>query len=323
MNYFSVFTGVGGFELGLQYANLSITKRNQQRRNKADCSKSIGKQVGAQQFTCVGFSEIDKYASAVLKYQFPKIQNYGDITKINWPTIPDFDLLVGGSPCQDFSVAGKRAGLVGARSGLFGQYISALQFKKPKYFIWENVKGVLSSNGGKDFARIIHEMAEAGYALWWQVLNAKDFGVPQNRERIFVVGFRDQCPRKVFFETGTSPSRVREVPAKTLRAHAGGFSEYDTYVRCPLRYLDRNQKNIEGDYAYTVDASQTAGVMNDKVVRRLTPVECERLMSWPDDWTKHGDFDGEVKEISDSQRYRMCGNGVVSEVVKNLIKLIQ
>src|SRR3990167_11190113 len=122
MKYFSVFSGVGGFEQGISAA--------------------------LPEATCIGFSEYDKHAAAVLRYRFPNTTNYGDITKIDWSTVPDFDLLVGGSPCQDFSVAGKRAGLVGARSGLVYEYIRALEEKRPAHFIFENVRGLLSSNRG-------------------------------------------------------------------------------------------------------------------------------------------------------------------------------
>lgn len=323
MKYFSVFSGVGGFEIGIRRAyDLSTAERKQPGRLENDRASNQQKPMGTQPL-CVGFSEIDKYASAVLRYNFPGIQNYGDITKIDWDTVPDFDLLVGGSPCQDLSVAGKRAGIGGSRSGLFGEYIRALEIKKPANFIWENVKGSMSSSEGWDFATILNSMAEAGYATWWQVLNAKDFGVPQNRERVFIVGSRNGSPREILFETGSRKEGAGTISTKTLRAHAGGFSEYDTFVRCPLRYLNRNQKNIEGDYAFTVDASQTAGVMNGDRVRRLTPRECERLMSWPDDWTRYGKCcDGceDDHETSDTQRYKMCGNGVVSAVVSEVFK---
>ena len=170
MTYFEMFAGAAGFGLGIDGE-------------------------------CVGFSEIDKYASQVLKYLY-KTKNYGDCKKINWSEVPDFDMLTGGSPCQDFSIAGKRAGIEGARSGLVWEYIRCLQEKKPRYFIWENVKGLLSSNSGRDFGSILIAFSESGYSLWWQVLNAKDFGVPQNRERVFVCGFRDGSPPEVFFERG-------------------------------------------------------------------------------------------------------------------------
>jgi len=160
MKYFSMFSGVEGFGLGIPNGEP------------------------------IGFSEIDKFASMVLRYHFPNIINYGDCRTINWKQIPDFDLLTGGSPCQDFSIAGKRKGLEGARSSLAWEFIRALRDKKPKYFLWENVKGVLSSNKGKDFEYICEEFCKIGYAIDFEVLNAKNFGVPQNRERVFVLGKR-------------------------------------------------------------------------------------------------------------------------------------
>jgi len=368
MKVFSLFSGAGGFEIALP-----------------------------EHFEIIGLSEIDKHASAVLKHHYPNTPNYGDITKIYWDTVPDFDLLVGGSPCQDVSVAGKRSGIEGARSGLFFQYVRALKEKKPAYFIFENVKGLLSSNGGRDFAVVLNEMAEAGYALWWQVLNAKDFGVPQNRERIFIIGSRNGSPREILFErrenktnieqvnnpvhsndrvynpSGISPTlntmqggdrqpfittgvidhetfREREDTATTIDAnYAKGHDNHGARTmvqvqRQPLRFLDRNQKNIEGDYAFTVDTSNTGGIKIartirvggaksphgskqnwdsyeiDNRIRRLTPLECERLMSWPDNHTKYGiNEKGERYELSDTQRYKLCGNGVVSLVVRTLI----
>src|SRR3990167_712646 len=175
MKVFSTFAGVEGIGMGLP-----------------------------EEWERVGFSEIDKYASQVLAYHHPNVKNYGDITKIDWRQVPDFDVLTGGSPCQDFSIAGKRQGLNGTRSSLAWEFIRGLRDKQPKYFIWENVKGVMSSRGGWDFANLLCAFSESGYSLWWQILNAKDFGVPQNRERIFVVGFREGSPKEVFFERESS-----------------------------------------------------------------------------------------------------------------------
>lgn len=360
MKHFDLFSGYGGFSLALQrvYANNNSgevktreTQFNGHTSSNGDNELSRLNNIQAPQ--TIGFSEIDKYASAVLKYHWPKIKNYGDITKIDWSEVPDFDLLTGGSPCQDLSIAGKRAGLEGARSGLFYEYMRAVKEKRPKYFIWENVKGALSSNKGFDFAAVLNEMAEAGYSLWWQVLNAKDFGVPQNRERIFVIGFRDGSPREIFFKAGGGGQNLKEITkdvsdaqriyksnglAKSQKA-LGGWLGAKTglyVVRQPLKFLDRNQKNIEGDYAFTVDTSNTGGIKQGDRIRRLIPVECERLMGLLDGWTLFGDFTGEKRKktdwdwdkgeynmnriISDSQRYKLCGNGVVVNVVEELIK---
>jgi DNA (cytosine-5)-methyltransferase 1 len=206
MKHFDLFSGYGGFTIALNniygISNEVEQRRCGQEKDELETSLPLPSSQSneRQSAATIGFSEIDKYASAVLKYHWPNTKNYGDISKINWSEVPDFDLLTGGSPCQDLSIAGKRKGLEGARSGLFYEYLRAVKEKKPKYFIWENVKGALSSRSGWDFAAVINEMAEAGYSLWWQVLNAKDFGVPQNRERIFVVGFRDRPAPEVFFE---------------------------------------------------------------------------------------------------------------------------
>jgi DNA (cytosine-5)-methyltransferase 1 len=244
MKHFDLFSGYGGFTLALEKAYVDTNARTKKRGGQSNPAenqdeslqeKSDRIEVGRtgqhsdgsseqRQLDTVGFSEIDKYASAVLKYRWPNIKNYGNISKIDWATVPDFDLLTGGSPCQDLSIAGKRAGLSGKRSGLFFEYMRAVKEKKPKYFIWENVKGALSSRNGWDFAAVINEMAEAGYALWWQVLNAKDFGVPQNRERIFVIGFRDGSPREVFFERGGAEQNLNEITKNASQ----GYRVYET-----------------------------------------------------------------------------------------------
>lgn len=314
----------------------------------------------------IGFSEIDKYANAVLKYHYPLIPNFYDITKINWAEVPDFDLLTGGSPCQDLSIAGKRAGLSGARSGLFYEYMRAVKEKKPKYFIWENVKGALSSQNGWDFAYVLNEMAEAGYSLWWQVLNAKDFGVPQNRERIFVIGFRDGSPREVFFERRNNEEinsqvhpcvdenyykghsnqrRMLEIKQLNNPTHSNDriYSEdgispalntaqggnRQPFICKPVLTPDRLEKRQngrrfkeDGEPSFTLTGRDKHGIYNRTRIRRLTPIECERLMGLPDNWTAKGIINDKEVDISDSQRYKLCGNGVVVNVVEEIIKHI-
>ena len=350
MHYFSSFTGAGGFDLAVP-----------------------------EDWQRVGFSEIDKYANMVLRYRFPDVKNYGDINAIKWEEVPDFEVLFGGTPCQDLSMAGKRAGLSGKRSGLFFEFARCLTEKKPNYFIWENVGGALSSNGGWDFARVLIEFTKRGYDVQWQILNAKDFGVPQNRQRIFVIGhLRNRSIREVFYKpknsepynegvgsrisyaldasyykgTNTTKKSRRQLIeisdnqpqgnriyssdelSVTLKAEAGGqrgkTGLYEVIVhnmqpRSPTRpsadrggsgHLTRND-----GITYTVDTGNTNAVEINKRIRRLTPLECERLMGWEDEWTKYGIGDnGNKITINDTQRYKMCGNGVVSNVVKWLIE---
>ena len=350
MKYFSAFTGVGGFDLGTP-----------------------------PHWECVGHSEIDKHANMVLKYRFPEVKNYGDIQKIKWEEVPDFDMLLGGTPCQDLSIAGKREGLNGNNSRLFFEFVRALKEKKPKYFIWENVKGALSSNGGWDFARVLLEFSEAGYSLWWQVLDAVDFGIPQHRERVFVVGsLGSEPPIKVFFEpednrqiaeiqgqttntitrryygaktTGTyivegkfnapklsaviqSDSQIARVYdpsgiAPTLHRKTGGsqVAKIAVPVLTPERETKRQKgrrMKENGEPAFTLMSSEKQGIYDGKIIRYLTPLECERLMGWPDNWTKYGiDDKGNTVEISDTQRYNLIGNGVVPQIVRRICELIE
>jgi DNA (cytosine-5)-methyltransferase 1 len=368
MKHFDLFSGYGGLSLALEkvYGDLQNipNSKEQQHETEGSISQSSGVDINTEvrlgnTFETIGFSEIDKYASAVLKYHWPNIKNYGDITKIDWAKVPDFDLLTGGSPCQDLSIAGKRAGLTGSRSGLFYEYMRAVKEKQPKYFIWENVKGALSSNKGFDFAAVLNEMAETGYNLWWQILNAKDFNIPQNRERIFVVGFRDGSPREIFFEPKNDRlfNQENEPDGRSSQAtvcgtlkSSGAVKADDTFVRIPeatrkgfavagggdsINLSQINSKTRRGrvghGIAQTLDTGMQQHTLTKSRIRRLTPTECERLMGLPDDWTSKGIIDRgvmgnvnvlEETEISDSQRYKLCGNGVVVNVVEELIKTL-
>ncbi len=181
---FSMFSGVGGFELGFQQANL--------------------------QTQVVGFCEIDKYASQILETKFKGIKNYGDATTIDETKLPNFDILVGGFPCQSFSMAGKRKGFDEARGTLFFDVARILAHKKPRNFILENVKGLLSHNKGKTFETILGILSNLGYIVEWELLNSKNYGVPQSRERMYIVGhLRGQSRPKVFsFREGNGVSET-------------------------------------------------------------------------------------------------------------------
>ena len=135
------------------------------------------------------FSEVDAFPSAVLQHHYPNVPNHGDMTKFKeWNNDKTIDLLVGGTPCQSFSVAGLRKGLSDPRGNLMLTYLAMADRFKPKWLVWENVPGVLSSNGGRDFGTFIGALGKIGYGFSWRILDAQYFGVPQRRRRVFVVG---------------------------------------------------------------------------------------------------------------------------------------
>lgn len=185
----------------------------------------------------VAFCEIDEFPSAVLEYRFPNVPNLGDITKVDWSDyVGSVDVIVGGSPCQSFSVAGKREGLKG-ESGLMFEYIRAVREVRPRWFIWENVPGALSSENGGAFRQLLAEMDDLGYGLAWRVLDAQFFGVAQRRRRVFLVGsLGDQRAAEVLFESDglrwdypSSRDKREELTRATAdRARAS----YTMLVRC-------------------------------------------------------------------------------------------
>ena len=137
----------------------------------------------------VAFAEIDEFPSAVLRARYPNVPNLGDITKVDWrPYRGAVDIVVGGSPCQAFSIAGKRQGLMDARGQLMLEYVRAVAEIEPEWFLWENVPGVLSQDKGRAFGTLLREMDELGYGMAWRILDAQFFGVAQRRRRVFLVG---------------------------------------------------------------------------------------------------------------------------------------
>jgi DNA (cytosine-5)-methyltransferase 1 len=182
----------------------------------------------------VGYSEIEKFPSEVLAHHYPNTPNFGDMTKYKeWNTNGTVELLVGGTPCQSFSVAGLRKGLEDPRGNLALVYCGILDKFRPKWFVWENVPGVLSSNGGRDFGSFLGAVAELGYGFAYRVLDAQYFGVPQRRRRVFVVGCLGDwlSPAKVLFEReslcrDTPPSRqAREEAPAFSPSSFGNYSE--------------------------------------------------------------------------------------------------
>lgn len=140
---------------------------------------------------CVAYSEIDKPAIAVYEKHFKGVPNFGDITKINTEELPDFDCLVGGIPCQPWSVAGKRGGFSDDRGNMWWHFIRILKEKRPTYFVAENVKGILTHDKGRSFEILCEAFCDIGYAIDFELLNSKNFGVPQNRQRVIIIGIRE------------------------------------------------------------------------------------------------------------------------------------
>ena len=184
-------------------------------------------------WTPEAFSEIEKFPSEVLAHHYPAVPNLGDMTKFKEWNIGSIDLLVGGTPCQSFSVAGLRKGLDDPRGNLALVYLAIADRFKPKWLVWENVPGVLSSNGGRDFGSFLGALAQLGYGFSYRVLDAQYFGVAQRRRRVFVVGyFGDWRPAAaVLFESeslrgDSPPSReAREEVAGYTSSSFGGYSE--------------------------------------------------------------------------------------------------
>lgn len=296
MKYFDSFSGIGGFTLGITQAYEIMRTEDKGQgiqgvRNKKRQSSKCD-HFGPNRFTCIGYSEIDKYAIQIYQSHFPEHKNYGDITTINEKELPDFELLCGGFPCQSFSIAGKRGGFNDTRGTMFFHIARILKTKQPRLLLLENVKGLLSHDEGKTFATIISTLDELGYDLQWQVLNSKNFGVPQNRERVFIVGHLRGTARPKVFPFTENNSEDIVLPTITTRVTADSNG---TYVG------KRSPRQIIG-------GSQTPIVWSKKIkIRRLTPTECERLQGFPDEWTKG---------ISDTQRYKVLGNAVSCPVIK-------
>jgi DNA (cytosine-5)-methyltransferase 1 len=278
------------------------------------------------------------------------------MTTINQNPIADerpIDLLVGGTPCQSFSVAGLRKGLDDPRGNLMLTFLSIADKFRPKWVVWENVPGVLSSNGGKDFGTFLGALGELGYGFAYRVLDAQYFGVAQRRRRVFVVGYLGdwRVAAAVLFERESlsgnpKPSRKKreEVTANAQGSVGEAGSWWDgSQVAGTLTKQNANGAQrmpdkdnfgavlqaigldfynycITGDAFQTVstriNASTTGGVMHSMAIRRLTPKECERLQGFPDDWTKVPYRNKEADQCPDGPRYKACGNSMAVPVMR-------
>jgi len=240
------------------------------------------------------------------------------------------DLMTAGFPCQDVSVAGKRKGLNGERTGLFWEIIRLARRLRPRWLLLENVPGLLSSSTGargRDFAVVLAALGQLGYGVAWTCLDAQWFGLAQRRKRVFVVGYLGApCPAEILFEPESVQRRTppcRETGEGTARETAACLRGSGVGTE---RVRDtRGQDNVIPDIAWALQERDAKGPDSDTKeghllpvsygVRRLTPLECERLQGFPDGWTA-------VNGRSDSARYRMLGNAVPVPVVEWILRRI-
>jgi len=263
MSFAEMFSGIGGFRFGLEKTG----------------------------WKCVWANDNDKTACQIYRKHFGDGELIeGDIREVDTKTIPDHNLLVAGFPCQSFSIAGQRKGTSESRGTLFTHIIRVATTKRPKILLLENVKGLLSSNNGRNFTIILRLLGNLGYILEWQVLNSKYFGIPQDRERVFIIGhLGEKCFRGVF------PIKLESINEESVKEWKGATSS-TLSTKCVERWncpaIEVQQRSGKGD-----------------TIRYLTPKECERLQGFPDGWTEG---------VSDTQRYKLLGNAVTTNVIQFL-----
>lgn len=310
MKVFSLFSGIGGFDLA---------------------AKNCGHEI-------VGACEWDRYARTVYARRFPGVTIHPDATKIDPGTLPDFDILCAGFPCQAFSTAGKRLGFAESRGEVFYEIIRIARQKRPQFLLLENVRGLLHHDEGRTFAAVLMALDGIGYDAQWQVLDSKYF-VPQARERVFIVGhLRGRRAPEVFPVIGEDEegAGIRPPPgpswngiptlpvAPTLTNTVAKSSNSSMFVvpktRClnPEAHMSNRVYDSRGP-SCTLKAhtggkhGKTGAYLVSDRIRKPTPLEAERLQGFPDHWT---DVDG----MSDTQRYIMLGNAVTVPVIEFILR---
>lgn len=381
IRFIDMFCGIGGFRLGLERATEErVLRQSGLHRCSSDlneCRQSDGEAPsgdrGEKSFGCVWSNDNNKYACRIYRKHFGEICE-GDIRAVDADAIPEHDLLCAGFPCQSFSIAGKRRGFEDTRGTLFFEICRVLRAKRPSYLLLENVRGLLSHDLGQTFEVILSSLSELGYDCQWQVLNSKDFGVPQNRERVFVIGHTRGKSRPEVFPLredveGFAEGANETATIRTLQGggHSGGHHSGMTIIDIYNQGIRANQEvagalkgegiantslgtalifheNISGKWTPHKEAQalrsgashnyQTLEIANAldadgylrtgarprdengkpqllpigyRRIRRLTPLECERLQGFPDGWTEG---------ISDTQRYKCLGNAVTVNVIE-------
>jgi cytosine-specific methyltransferase nlaX len=289
-----LFAGIGGIRLGVEQAFGSVD--------------------------CVFTSEIDKHAVTTYKANFKDSHIFGDIKQIDENDVPDHDVLLAGFPCQPFSQAGLKKGFTDTRGTLFFDIERILLAKQPKAFLLENVKQLKGHDKGRTFQTIIDHLNKAGYKVFYEILKARDFGISQNRERIYIVGFLDHSINFEFPKPMNISTRVGDILDDVVDEK---YTISDKLWTGHKRRKELNKLNGKGfgyglfnkDSAYTntisaryyKDGSEILIEQEGKNPRKLTPREAARLQGFPEEY---------VIPVSDAQAYKQFGNSVCVPVVK-------
>ena len=286
MKFLDLFSGIGGFRLGMEAAG----------------------------HECIGFCEKDKFARASYKSIFNtegEIEIH-DITTVSnqfIQSIGHVDIICGGLPCQAFSIAGNRKGFGDTRGTLFFEIARFASILKPRILFLENVKGLLNHDKGRTFETILQSLDELGYDVEWQVLNSKNFGLPQNRERVFIIGhLRGEGGRKVFpiRRESENVNRVRQI---------GNLIKTNSFGGNPHRGRVYSSDGISPCLNCMGGGGLEPKIYINKQIRKLTPKECWRLQGFPD-----YAFEKAKAVNSNSQLYKQAGNSVTVNVIKAIAK---
>jgi len=300
-------------------------------------------------FECIGFCEIDKHAAAAYRaiYDTEGEIFYDDVTRIDTTEMPDFDLFVGGFPCQAFSCCGKMGGFSDPRGALFFELARIIKDKRPAAFLLENVPSILGHQTGRTFGTILYTLSELGYCVEWMVHNSAAFSLAQSRKRVYIVGHRrPERAGKIFpvecgdYEApveiigGPQGSRVYSAEGTAITQCAGGSGKTGIYffdlnpdfdftenARCLLARYDSGVSNhkgvnsgvfIEGDFPGAVRFVDKNGVLRVGIMRKLLPLEAWLLQGFSDEQFSKAAAIG----LSDSQLYKCAGNAVSVPVIK-------
>jgi len=304
LKFIDLFAGIGGMRIPFEEAGLQ----------------------------CVFTSEIDKYARITYEAYFGDVPS-GDITQINPKEIPKFDILLAGFPCQPFSQAGLRKGLHDHRGGMFFTIKDIIKTHKPKAFLLENVKGLTNHDNKKTLTRIYDELESLNYHVTSSVLAAKDFNLPQRRERIYIVGFKTKRAKEAF----EFPQPIKQTTKLKHILEKDPDQKYTISDRLWIGHQERRERNknrgvgfgyrlfeSSSDYVNTIsaryykDGSEILIKQENKNPRKITPLEAARLQGFPDKIVNKA----RANQISDVQLYKQFGNAVPVNVIRMISKNI-